>query len=69
MDTPTKDKPDRWPRGKFNGQRVVGVVCTIKVDITQWDLRWFGSYGACACIGPIRIWVGWNYEDSWKTKR
>jgi hypothetical protein len=56
----------RWPRGRYNGRRIVGVEIKARIDITKWGLQWFDRYGTCARIGPARIWIGWEYEPKWR---
>lgn len=53
----------KWPRGKYNGKRIVGFDVKVRCDVTHWRLR-LGSihYGSAACIGPFMIWIGANYE-------
>jgi len=51
-----------WPRGRYNGLRIVGVVVKLRVDVTYWRLRWFGPYGTCLSVGPVHVWVEWEYE-------
>lgn len=59
-------KPQRrwWPRGKHNGQRIVGVRFTVAVDVTYWRLLW-GSVrdGRCWIVGPVRVWLAGEYEQ------
>ena len=31
-----KAPPDRWWRGRNNGQRIVGVSAKVAIDVTQW---------------------------------
>lgn len=46
-----------WPRGRHNGQRIVGCRWTVVVDITIWRLVWPSlRYGRCLGLGPLRIW-------------
>ena len=59
----------RWPRGKYNRQRIVGVRLQVRVDVTDWGLRWFGRYGTCARLGPARIWVEAEYEQLWGVEK
>lgn len=33
-----------WPRGRHNGQRIVGVSFKVKIDVTAW--RWI----------PVQVW-------------
>ena len=52
-----------WPRGRYNGARIVGVTVKVKVDILDWSWCWpRPHYGICLGLGPLRIWWGWTYE-------
>ena len=57
----------RWPRGKYNGRRIVGFRVIIALDVRSWSLRW-GSidYGSAFCFGPWRIWLSAEYEPQWR---
>lgn len=51
-----------WPRGKHNGQRIVGFEIKIKLDVTFWMLTASWNYGEpYVFIGPLRIQVSANY--------
>lgn len=53
----------KWPRGRYNGGRIVGVHITISLDVLHWGLRWPNFMnGTCAGIGPLRVWVRAEYE-------
>ncbi len=53
----------KWPRGKCNGMRIVGVEVHMKLDILKW---WWGlrcRFGVLRVfIGPVHIWIEANYE-------
>ena len=51
----------KWPRGKFNGQRIVGIYVLAKLNILDWGFQ-FGGDGLCHRIGPMRLWLSWEYE-------
>ncbi len=57
----------KWPRGKHNGLRIVGVVVTIHVNVRDWGLglsllrRTLRMF-----VGPVHIWIDPNYEDGWE---
>lgn len=54
----------RWPRGRYNGARIVGVEIKVKFDITRWRWCWpHFLYGRCLWLGPLRVWVSAAYED------
>jgi len=57
----------KWPRGKYNGQRIVGISFKIAIDITHWTWKPFiGHYcGACHWL-CVRTWTQWEYEDRLK---
>jgi len=52
----------KWPRGKYNGRRIVGVRVQVMLNIRYWDfhMRWnFGEpYIIC---GPIQVRFELNY--------
>lgn len=53
----------RWPRGKYNGQRIVGLEVKVVVDIRHWLLIWPQfRYGRCLALGPVRVWLSAAYE-------
>ena len=52
----------RWPRGRLNGQRIVGVVVKVRVDVRRWRLGLPTRYGVCLSIGPVHIWFSAAYE-------
>ncbi len=53
----------RWPRGKYNGQRIVGFVLNMKFDVFCWRFNLPDRYGTCLGLGPLRIWLSCNYEN------
>lgn len=53
----------RWPRGRWNGQRIVGLDVRIRIDVTWWRVRWFGRYGACGSLGPLHVWLHAAYAE------
>lgn len=52
----------RWPVGRYNGRRIVGIEIDVKVDVIAW--RWClpSRWGRCLGLGPVRIWVRPAYE-------
>ena len=52
----------KWPRGKYNGQKIIGVELKIKFNLQWWAfaVRW--KYNNAVFIGPFRIELGWVYE-------
>ena len=54
----------RWPRGRYNGQRIVGVRFTFAIDVTTWMWKpQIGCYcGACHWL-CFRSWTAFEYEQ------
>jgi hypothetical protein len=52
----------KWPRGKYNGQRIGGFVVKFRFDLLWWGLRLPDRYGSCLSFGPIHIWFNAAYE-------
>lgn len=53
-----------WPRGKYNGQRIVGFEVKVVVDVRRWMLVWpHFLYGRCLAVGPLRVWLSPAYES------
>lgn len=50
----------KWPRGRWNGRRIVGIDFHVIVDVTHWRLAW-PRYGSCLALGPLRIWLRAEY--------
>lgn len=50
-----------WPRGRYNGRRIVGLRLDILFDVTIpiWNLchPFPLYYGRCLGLGPLRIWI------------
>ena len=53
----------KWPRGKYNGKRIVGFALKIKMNVCEWVLYWPAPHGGSLGIGPFRIWLEANYES------
>jgi hypothetical protein len=55
----------RWPRGRYNGARIVGVEIKARLDITDWGWRWRPRNGLCGRYGPLRVWLSlaYSFED------
>lgn len=48
----------KWPRGKYNGERIVGVRAKVVIDVTQWWLCCKLFYGTLYIhIGPVHMWI------------
>lgn len=53
----------KWPRGRYNGQRIVGLEARVCFDVTWWSLRLpdFRN-GTCLSIGPLHVWLRAAYR-------
>ena len=48
----------KWPRGKYNGQKIVGIEFKFKVDITFWRLLLKWNFGEpYFFLGPFRLQI------------
>jgi hypothetical protein len=56
--------PFRWPRGKYNGQRIMGVSFQFKFTLQgfEWKPRWV-RYANCFRWLWFFVWINWAYED------
>jgi hypothetical protein len=55
----------KWPIGRYNGQRIVGVDVRMRLDVTSWTWCWpHFLYGRCLGLGPLRVWFHAAYEDA-----
>lgn len=53
----------RWPRGRYNGQRIVGVWFKISLNVTHWIwVPWVGHDCGAFHWLCFRTWTGWEYE-------
>ncbi len=54
----------KWPRGRANGQRIVGVEWKLRVDLTRWRLvfDWPSYQGPVIALGPVIVWLSWEYK-------
>lgn len=55
----------KWPRGRYNGKRIVGITFKFEIDLSNWFWRpvtvWKyagGFHWLC-----FWTWTNWNYED------
>jgi hypothetical protein len=59
----------KWPRGKYNGERIVGFEFKFQMDVTDW--AWIPrspKYSHCLNWLCFRIWVQAHY-DTWEKVR
>jgi len=55
----------KWPRGKYNGKRMVGVKILFRINLLHWQWR-FRGYGndPILAVGPLL----WNFETNYHYK-
>ena len=56
----------KWPRGKYNGDRIVGFQVRAEFQVLPhwWTWHLPGRYGRCLGFGPLKIWFSIAYENS-----
>jgi hypothetical protein len=65
--SPASDQPivprSFWPRGRYNGKRIVGASIKFKFSIQwfQWRPRWI-VYANCLRWMWFYLWIEWEYE-------
>jgi hypothetical protein len=52
----------KWPRGKYNGRRIVGFDVRARLDLLVWSWCLPDRYGRCMAVGPLRVWFSPAYE-------
>ena len=50
----------RWPRGKYNGQRIAGFEVKVRLDVFCWSFC-LPTHYRCLGLGPIKIWFSASY--------
>lgn len=53
----------KWPRGRYNGRRVVGIELKFRIDLDEW--RWlprWTKYASCLSWGCFFVWAHWSYS-------
>lgn len=53
----------RWPRGRYNGQRIVGVDVKLVIDVLRWRFYGPSRFTKMFAVGPVRMYFYWKYED------
>ena len=59
--------PVTWPRGKYNGQRIVGVVLKARLDVRRWRFGLPNRFGTCLSVGPLHVWFEAAYDELGKS--
>ena len=60
----------KWPRGRYNGRRIVGIEFYIVIDVTDW--RWIPVIGHHVGMFHWLFWRSWTqaaYESEWRAER
>lgn len=58
-----------WPRGKYNGQKIVGIESAVRFRITgwrEWGARWWLPKITTWTGDLIIIWAFWNVRFTWE---
>lgn len=52
-----------WPRGRYNGRRVGGMVFKLEINLTWWTwaIVW-KSYAKSIHAGPVHLWINTAYD-------
>ncbi len=59
----------KWPVGKYNGRRIVGITFKIVLDVTEW--RWIPTIGHDCGMFHWLCWRSWTeatYEDHYRAR-
>lgn len=55
----------KWPRGKYNGRRIVGIRVILALNVHKWHWKpYIGHY--CGAIHWFCFLSWWEWEFSWK---
>ena len=59
----------KWPRGKYNGKRIMGAKVEFKVDLELWCWRpRFGWNGGCPYFMWLCFRIGAELVFEWRNK-
>jgi hypothetical protein len=54
----------RWPRGRYNGRRIVGVKLTFRFSLEHFNWRPKSpKYSNCVHWLWFWVWMYWDYAD------
>jgi hypothetical protein len=53
----------KWPRGRYNGKRIIGLVVKVRFDVLWWGFHLPNRWGTCLSFGPFHIWVERAFEQ------
>ena len=54
----------KWPRGRYNGMRIIGLEVKFKLCFTTWRWKPFiGGYCGGLHWGPFMSWWGFDYDQ------
>lgn len=51
----------KWPRGRYNGMRILGISIKMKIDVTLWGFDIYWKHQKSIHIGCLHIWFGFYY--------
>jgi hypothetical protein len=52
-----KEDAMKWPRGKYNGRRIVGFEVQVRFDLVSWGWSLPTYVGDCLSLGPVHVCV------------
>lgn len=52
----------RWPRGRYNGQRIKGFQVLARIDVLDFGFHFPNRYGSCLQVGWLKVWFEACYE-------
>jgi hypothetical protein len=59
-----------WPRGRYNGARIVGMSVKVVIDVTRWRIYLPSRYARGSFwIGPVGVYINLEYEIDRKWTR
>ena len=52
-----------WPTGKYNGRRIAGFRCNIRLNIFWWAWNVWYQFGELRIhLGPFHCWISAEFE-------
>lgn len=52
----------KWPRGRYNGQRIVGFEIKFIFDVSYWRVRLLRGWVRGLILGPLRWYMTLRYK-------
>lgn len=55
-----------WPRGRYNGKRIVGLSVKLQIDVSHWNWKPIIVWRSCGGIHWLCFfsWTEWVYADN-----